>query len=265
MPIQKAYLALLVSLSLCYLLSFRKRIKYCGDKWSQREICGLGGIGIFVGVFLFSNDSLVLWGGLLFSLGLIDDIFDLKAKTKLFCQVLIVMFFIPSFRLDWFGNRFVDLAITFVWLLLITNSFNLLDNMDGLAGGIAVIILVFFLYTTSSALGFVLLGAIFGFFFLNFPPARIYMGDSGSLFTGFMLAALVGHKNGLSFSILLFLVPLTDTVFVIVRRFLDGKSIFKGGTDHLSHTLVKQFGFTEREAILILYLLSLSGVMGVLI
>ena len=264
MLIQKAYLVFLISFLLCFLLSFGKRTKYCQDKWSQREICSLGGIGIFISVFLFSDNSLVLWGGLMFLLGLMDDIFDLKAKTKLFWQVLIVMFFVSGFRLEWFENRFVDLAVTFAWLLVITNAFNLLDNMDGLASGIAIIALVFFLCVYTSELGYVMLGAIAGFLLLNFPPARIYMGDSGSLFIGFVLAAMIGQGSDFYSSFFLFLIPLTDTIFVIVRRLLDGKSIFKGGADHLSHSLVRQLGIGEREAILILYSLSLSGVMGVL-
>jgi len=264
MLIQKAYLVFLISFLLCFLLSFGKRTKYCGDKWSQREICSLGGIGIFISVFLFSDNPIVLWGGLLFLLGLIDDIFDLKAKTKLFWQVLIIMFFISGFRLEWFENRIVDLVVTFAWLLVITNSFNLLDNMDGLASGIAIIALVFFLCIYTSELGYVMLGAIAGFLLLNFPPARIYMGDSGSLFIGFVLAAMIGQGNTILSSVSVFILPITDTVFVIVRRTLNKKSIFKGGTDHLSHTLMKQLGFIDREAIWLLYWLSFLGTLVII-
>ena len=168
--------------------------------------------------------------------------------------------------------------LTFFWLVGISNAINLLDNMDGLAGGVSFIaacVLIYFLWGTPDpfllVLALSLAGAILGFLVFNFPPARVFMGDSGSMFLGFSLAAIaVARKTQASnvFAVigvptLLFLLPILETTFVTITRILRGQSPSQGGTDHTSHRLIA-FGLTERQAVLVLYVIAIvSGVAGV--
>ena len=192
----------------------------------------------------------------------------------------ILLFF--DYRLEWTGSLTVDSLLTIAWIVGITNAFNLLDNMDGLCAGVALIAGFGLLTalagdseTTPEAIYLVLLlGALAGFLVYNFHPASIFMGDSGSLFIGLSLAALTlsaeggagGGSNVLSIVLapaLVLLIPIFDTTLVTLSRLLSGRSAAQGGQDHSSHRLVA-IGLSERAAVAVLWTLAaLAGLIGV--
>jgi UDP-GlcNAc:undecaprenyl-phosphate GlcNAc-1-phosphate transferase len=189
-----------------------------------------------------------------------------------------------GFQVNWFESKTANLLISIFWIIGITNAFNLLDNMDGLSAGIALIVGLFlFLSQVTSgvesivpALLFlsIFLGSLSGFLIYNFYPASIFMGDSGSLLIGFLIAGLtteasglmVGTQSGhlvffLAIPILILFIPILDTAFVSLMRKLSGRPISMGGQDHSSHRMVA-IGFSERMAVLTLY--GFAGVSGFL-
>ena len=209
--------------------------------------------------------------------GLIDDYRPLPAWAKLagqFAGFLILVRFGIRVRLP-LPEGF-DYAITLLWLLGITNAVNFLDNMDGLSAGIAAVTTSFILLLALgngqflvSALAAALLGACLGFLRYNFPPARIFMGDVGSLFLGFLLAVMSlqlrfpDNSNFVTWMVPVFLLglPIFDMTLVVVSRLRRGLSPNTAGRDHTSHRLVR-LGFSSREAVLILYLF--SGILGMM-
>lgn len=180
----------------------------------------------------------------------------------------------------------LNLAISFLWIIGITNALNLLDNMDGLSGGVAAIAAGFFLLLAAgsgqylvSALAAALLGACIGFLRYNVNPASIFMGDAGSLFIGFLLAALgiklrfpsppFPHNADLitwMIPVLVLGIPIFDTTLVTISRLRRGKNpLTTPGKDHLSHRLVAA-GLTPREAVLSIYVLAFGlGMVAVLL
>lgn len=248
----------------------------------------LGGTAIFfgaiVGVLLFYGGNpqptvigTVLAATVVALTGLIDDYHPLPAWLKLLGQVLGILI------LAYFGIRVrlpvpdvVNYAITLLWLLGITNAINFLDNMDGLTAGVAAVIAAFILLLALSngqflvgALSAGLLGACLGFLRYNFPPAKIFMGDVGSLFLGFLLAAMgiqlrfPDNSNFVTWMVPVFLfgLPIFDMVLVVFSRLRRRISPNTAGKDHTSHRLVK-LGFSPRETVLILYLF--SGILGMM-
>jgi UDP-GlcNAc:undecaprenyl-phosphate GlcNAc-1-phosphate transferase len=221
----------------------------------------------------------------MFLLGLADDLWDMDPQHKLVGQIIIaaVVVFL-GLQLEWTGSTSFNLFLSMVWIVGITNAFNLLDNMDGLSAGIAFIggIFLFVFICTNpecmAAAGPVLmilaayLGAMLGFLLYNFSPASIFMGDAGSLFIGFMLACLsvVGspeHIRGggflnlvsvMSIPILIVFIPILDTGFVSVMRKLFGRRISQGGKDHSSHRMVA-IGLSEKKAVLVLYAFAVAS------
>ena len=209
--------------------------------------------------------------------GLIDDYRPLPAWAKLagqFAGFLILAYFGVRVRLPL--PEPVDYAITLLWLLGITNAINFLDNMDGLSAGIAAVTTSFILLLALfngqflvAALAAALLGACLGFLRYNFPPARIFMGDVGSLFLGFLLAVMgiqlrfPDNSNFVTWMVPIFLfgLPIFDMTLVVVSRLRRGLSPNTAGRDHTSHRLVR-LGFSPREAVLILYLF--SGILGMM-
>jgi len=166
----------------------------------------------------------------------------------------------------------VGIPFTFIWVIGITNAINLLDNMDGLAGGIVCItasiagILNLMIGQLPIAyMAFAIAGASLGFLFYNFNPAKIFMGDCGSLFLGYLVAFFgvsIQQSSGSSSAILMLLVPISlmsipimDTTLVTIKRLLAGRRIDQGGRDHTSHRLVAM-GLSEKKAVLILYFVS---------
>jgi UDP-GlcNAc:undecaprenyl-phosphate/decaprenyl-phosphate GlcNAc-1-phosphate transferase len=263
------------------------------ERWHKRPTAMMGGVAIFlttvVMYLLFAashtTESWIILGGsaLLFLVGLIDDILRIKPYQKLFGQLIGAAVIIGNgLTLNWTDFPVINIAITAFWLVGITNAVNLLDNMDGLAAGIAAIAAL----TLAVGLGSdgrsyeVLLltafvGALLGFLVFNFNPASIFMGDCGSMFVGFFLASsvLLNRSGGNSRNIisvlavpaLILLVPIFDTTFVTVLRKIWGRKASQGGRDHTSHRLVA-LGLSERAAVLMLYAFAfLSGSIALLV
>jgi len=253
------------------------------DRWHKKPTAMLGGIAIFTATVLIyllfvpkTSESLIILVGstVLFIVGLVDDILQIKPYQKLigqFIGVAIVLGY--GLVLPWTNSDVFNIAITAFWLIGITNAINLLDNMDGLSAGIAAIA------AFSLAIGFggseqvgellvlsVFIGALLGVLVFNFNPASIFMGDCGSMFVGFLLASSVlmtnagGRSRGivsiLAVPALILFVPIFDTTFVTLLRKLWGRKASQGGRDHTSHRLVA-LGLSERDAVLLLYGLAL--------
>jgi UDP-GlcNAc:undecaprenyl-phosphate GlcNAc-1-phosphate transferase len=251
------------------------------DRWHKKPTPLLGGIAIFMSfsasyllAFGFDHKTMpVLIGGfLIFLLGLADDLWRLNPQVKLIGQITVAAVLISlDVVVKIIPYPVIAIPVTFLWIVGLTNSFNLLDNMDGLSAGTAAICsLALFAFSLASgdtpvALCSILLaGACAGFLFYNFNPASIFMGDCGSMFLGCTLAAIaiigtVRHVSGLFVAVLIPLfilgIPIFDTVFVTFFRKVRGQPISQGGRDHVSHRLVNM-GLSERNAVLILYVIS---------
>ena len=223
-------------------------------------------------------------------LGTIDDFFNLTWKIKLFFQSIFVA--IPIIYLNIFLNiesllnldlnNSFNFLISVLWVILIINSINFIDNMDGLAvvitGSICYqsILLTYFLNQNKlTDLSVVLLFVILGFFIYNFPPAKLYLGDSGSLFIGFCLGFLsilftwnseqdYLLSYALSPVLLFFTIPLLDFLVIIWHRISNGISPTKGGTDHISHRLLAK-GFSEKQVLFIFFIFSLLNFLLILV
>ena len=258
------------------------------DRWHAKPTAAVGGWVIATTVligFVMVTPLQALWLplaciGAIFVLGATDDIRPLKATSKLVVQIMlasVILFF--GYRLGWTESLTLDTLLTLAWIVGITNAFNLLDNMDGLCGGIALIaggaLLAGVVATGTlpeAAYLAVLLGAVAGFLVYNVYPATIFLGDSGSLLIGLSLALLPLHSGGgtpgaslisvIAAPILVLLIPIVDTVFVTTCRLLSGRSPARGGTDHSSHRLVA-IGLTERRAVAVLWTIAaVSGLLG---
>jgi UDP-GlcNAc:undecaprenyl-phosphate GlcNAc-1-phosphate transferase len=255
------------------------------DRWHRRPTALFGGVAIAVTVLglgaairpFSSVWPLLTAGGLLAAFGFVDDILHLKASTKLIAQILVasVLLFV-GYRLHATTSMIGDAMLTLVWIVAITNAFNLLDNMDGLCAGVATVAGVFVLGglvadgAGEGALGLyvaTLLGATVGFLVFNAHPASIFMGDTGSLFLGVNFAALAvavrpegrsGLVSVMAVPVLLLMIPIFDTVLVTALRVLSGRPPSLGGRDHTSHRLVA-VGLSERMAVLVLWNLAAGG------
>jgi UDP-GlcNAc:undecaprenyl-phosphate GlcNAc-1-phosphate transferase len=272
------------------------------DRWHKQPTAMLGGVAIWLAVVLsylvFIRPTTTQdWGhfpgsfldvvmgasSFLFLVGLADDFLHTKPYQKLIGQVMGSAFIIYyGLALPWTNYSALNVALTIFWLIGITNAINLLDNMDGLASGIAIIASGFlalsFLATgqlTEALMLATFAGALLGFLVYNSSPASIFMGDCGSMFIGFFLAsaALVNVSGGRSRSllpvlavpILVLFIPIFDTTFVTIIRKLSGRAASQGGRDHTSHRLVA-LGMSERHAVWMLYgLAALSGVLALLV
>ncbi len=260
----------------------------------------LGGVAIFI-AFTIIAVALVVWpgrdpalaprtllyilgpGALVFLLGLYDDFYPVKPSVKFAVQaVAATILFLGGFGVFQlaliFGSHqfgWLALPLTILWVLWITNAFNLLDGIDGLAAGSALFstLTVFVVSLIGgnflvSSLTLALAGAILGFLRFNFNPATIFLGDSGSLFIGFMLSALALAGAGktptivaVAIPVVSFGLPVLETVLSVIRRFLSGQPLFVADRGHIHHKLLEQ-GFSQRQVVLILY--SVSAVLGLL-
>ena len=264
------------------------------DRWHTRPTALMGGVAIMgtfalamaMAILLLPSASdlskflpLFLCALLVFLVGLIDDLYHLSPQTKLVGQILAATLLVfLGFKINWFTSYTMNTFVSVFWIVGITNAFNLLDNMDGLAAGVAFISSLFLaliiLVNSGNGPGYgqllilaMLTGALLGFLPYNFQPASIFMGDSGSLLIGFLLAGIT-TKPGISHSshflpiiaipVLILFIPILDTGFVSVMRTFFGRSIARGGKDHSSHRLVA-IGLPERKAVLTLYGFSLVG------
>lgn len=259
-------------------------------KIQRTAIPYLGGFSIITSVFIvvtiallthsadsqmFSRAASVLVPALLLGLvGYIDDLKHLGAGPRFLAQLLAGIFtaviLVGSQTVGTtFNNRAIDAFLTVLWVVGIANAINFLDNMDGAASGVAAISAFgFFLVATQSgqylvaALGLVLSGACLGYLKLNWHPAKIYMGDSGALFIGVLLAALAVRldpkdvEQPISFFIpvLLLAIPVLDTSLVVIDRLRRRVNPFEGGLDHISHRL-RRHGLSTRQSVGIIYLM----------
>jgi UDP-GlcNAc:undecaprenyl-phosphate/decaprenyl-phosphate GlcNAc-1-phosphate transferase len=264
----------------------------------------LGGVGIYLTFLLslialwviFPLDrsklvSIFVGGSILMLTGLIDDIHSLTAKAKLFWQILastVAAFLLIStdikvhLYLDQFNMGLpAAYIITIIWIVGITNSFNLLDNMDGLSSGIACICSMSFAIIAimqaeipTALISLALCGACLGFLPYNWNPSTIFMGDAGSMFVGFMIGtiSILGVYNRLTelqyipilSPLIVLALPIFDTLSVIVIRLKNGLSVFSADKNHFSHRLVN-FGMSIRQAVGFNYLVCIiMGLMGIL-
>ena len=255
------------------------------DRWGRRVVARLGGAAMFLGfvgaALLWVPPDRAVLGllvgvALVFALGLLDDLHRLPPYTKLVVQLLIgCAVVISGIHIDLIAWSWLAIPMSVVWFVLLMNAFNLLDNMDGLAAGTGAIAAAFCVFHATMAhqwivvsLGAILCGTCLGFLRFNFPPAKIYMGDSGSHFLGLSLAALAllgtwRHSTQLlsvlAVPVLVLAVPIFDTCFVTIQRLLHGQHPFVGGRDHVSHRLAI-LGLSTRQTAIALY--GVSATMG---
>ena len=260
------------------------------DRWHKNATATIGGVAIWLTVVCVyltlvphTSYGWVIIGAstFLFLVGLIDDLIHIKPYQKLIGQVMgAAMVVYYGLALPWTRSLPINMVITIFWLIGITNAVNLLDNMDGLAAGIASIASAFLTVSfiaggqpTEALTSSVLAAALLGFLIYNSNPATIFMGDCGSMFIGFLLAsaALVNVSGGrsrtfvpvLAVPILVLFIPIFDTTFVTILRKLSGRAASQGGRDHTSHRLVA-LGMSERRAVWLLYALAaLSGLLAI--
>ncbi len=222
--------------------------------------------------------TILLPACLIFGLGIYDDIHSVSPYAKVAVQALAgAMLFAGGLRIlglpVLFGSRhfswFVGLPLTILWVLAITNSFNLIDGLDGLAAGSAffstIVVFAVALISGSSLVSFmalVLAGSILGFLRFNFSPATIFLGDCGSLFIGFMLSALAlqGAQKApttiaVAIPVVSFGLPILETGLSIVRRFLGGRPVFTADREHIHHKLLQR-GWSHRQVVITLYAVS---------
>ncbi|MCF8033903.1 MAG: hypothetical protein K9K66_16780 [Desulfarculaceae bacterium] len=259
------------------------------DRWHRSPTAVYGGVAIYA-AFLISfallgprhaqGLALVACASAMFLIGLIDDIRDLKPQVKFLAQLLVAIVAVTlglSFKLlPW---PWLNVPLTLLWLVGVTNAVNILDNMDGLSSGVALVAgsmlaAIAFMrgFPEMGLIAAGLAGAAGGFLIYNFNPAKIFMGDCGSLFLGFTLAGCTimgsGGASPLTLSLLIpvgvLVVPLFDTTLVTFQRTSHGRSIAQGGRDHSSHRLVF-LGMSERKAVLVLILISMAGGLGSLL
>lgn len=260
----------------------------------------LGGLAIYLAVVITSLIfvpidktliSVLVGGTIILISGIIDDRKGMSPKLKMAFQILAgLALIVGDVKVEFFTNPFtmnneviylkwLSIPITLFWVVGITNTLNLIDGLDGLAAGVAMISslsLTFvaekFGYTTVILISAIVAGSTLGFLPFNFNPAKIFMGDTGALFLGFMLAAISieGVMKSVAtiaiiVPIMILGVPIFDTTFAIFRRLLSGRSIMSADKGHLHHRLLAR-GYTQKKTVLILYAISATfGVFAVLI
>ena len=251
--------------------------------------------GFLVAVLCFNDDwsksmiATLIGAGILAVLGVIDDCKALDAKLKFVVQIIaaLIVVFYGDIRISVFSNpnvfstepyvilpMWLSVIVTVVWIVFITNAVNFIDGLDGLAAGVSAIMsmsLVFIAISyheyTIALVGLALMGSCFGFLPFNFNPAKIFMGDTGSTFLGYILAVLSIQGMFKSYAVISFAVPvimlglpLFDAAFAMIRRVLSGKSPMIADRGHLHHRLY-DMGFSQKQTVFILY--AISGVLGI--
>ncbi len=259
-------------------------------KIHKKAMPRLGGLAIFgsflLGYILYGSIttqmiSILIGSFIIFLVGTFDDIKPIKARYKFLVQIiaaLIVVIYGQVYfsEISFLGvnikfNLLISYVLSTFFIVAISNAINLIDGLDGLAGGISAIyfltigIIAFILNKMGGLdviLTFIMLGSTLGFLVNNFPPAKIFMGDSGSLFLGFMIAviALLGFKvatlTSLVIPITILAIPIFDTLLAILRRLLKGESIGTPDKEHFHHQLLK-LKFSPKVSIIIIYLINI--------
>lgn len=261
----------------------------------------LGGVGIFLAFLIPASFSLTqspwdathdLYLGLLmgslviFLVGLYDDIKGARVSHKLLAETMAAMIIYAwGIRIDFitspFGGRIelglIGLPVTVLWIVIITNAVNLIDGLDGLAAGSAICIAATFLIMSGANMEhlqiicIILIGALAGFLIYNFPPASIFMGDSGSLFVGFILGALsIRHSMKATalatvmVPVIAFSLPLMDMAYAIVRRYYRGIPLDTADKEHIHHKLLEK-GLSKARVLIILYMINIAIMLFALI
>ena len=253
--------------------------KISGDSsfWGQYSIASRQTVGMFIAL------------AIIVVMGFIDDCKDLPAKLKFLVQIgaALIVIFVGDIKIDVFTNpnflcdnpylvlpEWISVIVTVIWIVFITNAVNFIDGLDGLAAGVSAIMSVSLVFISIrvgeypiAIMGIALMGSCFGFLPFNFNPAKIFMGDTGSTFLGFMLATLSIQGVFKSYAVISFAVPLLilglplfDALFAMIRRILRGESPMKADRGHLHHRLV-DMGFSQKQTVFILY--AISGVLGI--
>lgn len=261
-------------------------------KVHSNPIPRMGGLAIYFGVvaaIFISMEinhqilGILLGGTVMLAVGIIDDMKQLSAKIKLFGQILAALVLISfDVRIEWLTNPFgsmvyldyLSIPVTILWIVAVTNTVNLIDGLDGLAAGVSSIASITILFVALqqdlwlvALLTAAIAGSAVGFLFHNFNPAKIFMGDTGSLFLGYMLSAVsvMGAVKGAA-TIALFVpivalgLPIMDTAFAIIRRYTNGVPIFRPDKGHLHHRLLAM-GLSQKQVVLSMYVI--SGLLGI--
>ena len=270
--------------------NFKKKNNKIEKRLSHKNISPFGGIATSIAFFITTfflgraDQDFVIIGicaVIISIIGLLDDIFNLDWKTKITGQIIIILY--PLFKLDAFINieaflkvdlqNYLNLLFSLLWVLLIINSINFIDNMDGLTVVVSgsICLQIAFLANYSNIykvtdISLLLLASLLGFFIYNYPPAKLYFGDSGTLFVGYVLGFIsiifdwtpivdVVLVSPLSPILFIFTVPILDFLIVTSDRVSNNKSPTIGGTDHISHRLLN-LGYSERKVLLSFLFLS---------
>ncbi len=268
------------------LLFWLRDLSFSGETWLSRKILELTTFTYGVRKVSLQLMGILFGSLLLFIVGLMDDRFGLSPWIKLIGQIIatIILYCCEIHIALFISNGFINFGLTLFWVVLISNSFNLLDNMDGLSGGVAMITLILLGISAylvdqqvfMSSITFALAGCIAGFLRYNLNPSSIFMGDAGSLVVGFLVASLTvlstyyqsGTENATAWAVvmplIIFAVPLFDTLSVIFIRLKNGKPIYVGDKNHFSHRLVG-LGMSPRRAVFFIHLVTLCVGSGALI
>jgi UDP-GlcNAc:undecaprenyl-phosphate/decaprenyl-phosphate GlcNAc-1-phosphate transferase len=266
------------------------------DKPNQRKVHQkimprLGGLAIYIsfviGVIITQPNStnlntlnaIMIGSAIVVITGILDDMFELSAKIKFLAQIVAaaVVIFYGGVQVEFINLPFSDgqlefgflsIPITFLWIVGITNAINLIDGLDGLAAGVSSIALITISVMAILipnpfvvVMGAILLASTLGFLIFNFYPAKIFMGDTGALFLGYMIAvlSLLGFKNvtmiSLIIPVIILGVPISDTFFAILRRIVNKKPLSAPDKSHLHHCLLG-LGFSHRQTVLLIYALA---------
>ncbi len=289
--------AFLVGLVVCFLLTpvVKRLARKMGAidkpdfrKVHKKPIPRIGGLAIYLGfvVSVFASlpitqeiKGLIAGGTVIVLVGIIDDIYQIPAKVKLSGQILAALVLVLfDIRIEWLaypgagGYLYMDhfsIPVTVLWIVSMTNALNLIDGLDGLAAGVAFIasatvciVAMQNSFYVVAVLTAALAGSILAFIRYNFNPASIFMGDTGSMFLGYMLAAIsvLGVvKSAAAIALLVPIIalglPILDTLFAILRRYSNGKPIFQPDKGHLHHRLLAA-GLSQRQTVLLMYLIS---------
>lgn len=255
-------------------------------KVHQRIMPRLGGLAIYIsmliGFAIAQPDSEFTWpiligATIIVITGIFDDRFEISPKVKLLGQILaaaVVIYAgvqVPFVNLPfgWTINLgYFTIPFTLLWIVGVTNAINLIDGLDGLAAGVSSIVLItisamamFMGNTFAVVIGTILLASTLGFLLYNFHPAKIFMGDTGALLLGFMISviSILGFKSITVYSLILPIiilgVPISDTMFAIIRRIVNKKPLSAPDKSHLHHCLLR-LGFSHRQTVLIIYAMS---------
>lgn len=301
-PLSSIFIAFIINfLIIPIIIRVAHKLKWYDNQNSRKIHTGfiprLGGVGIFISLiitccmvsfiaflnsgktmpYLIAPRYLYLLAGVLIIhlIGLVDDFISQKPVAKLLVQIIAAGcvafggFIIKEIPIPYIGRVSLGLLaypFTILWIISITNAMNLVDGMDGLAGGITVfaslsmgIIALIQGQVTTAIIAFTLFGATSGFLLFNLPPAKIFMGDSGSLLIGFILSILplMGISAAASFAtvvvpVTLLLVPIMDTLAAIVRRISEGRTILSPDREHIHHKLLNM-GLSEKKILALIY------------